>query len=154
MGCVTGGIPRRWKILSGPSPVRPDFPPDSQESGGLPGCTGLGRRWWSGVHVRPVIMLPTFPRLDQTQSSIFPGPILCEPLGTREKPGRSTGVLPTRTSCPVGCTKRTSFGLYSRGLSRGYRRSPSKGLRRRGVPFRGPPDCVSRVCPYPPMPAR
>ena len=132
------GDPCRWKILSGPSPVRPDFPPDSQGSGGLPGCTGLGRRWWVASTFRPVIMLPTFPRLDQTRSLLFPGPILCEPNGTREKPGRSTGVLPARTSCPVECTKRTWFGLYSRGLSRGNRRSPSKGLRRRGVPFRGP----------------
>ena len=74
MGWTAGGIFRRWKILSGPSPVRPDFPPDSQGSGGLPGCTGLGRRWWSGVHVRPVIMLPTFPRLDQTRSFSSPGP--------------------------------------------------------------------------------
>ena len=50
MGWATGGILRRWKILSGPSPVLPDFLPDSQGTGGLPGCTGLGCRWWSGVH--------------------------------------------------------------------------------------------------------
>ena len=107
MGWTAGGIFRRWKILSGPSPVRPDFPADPEGSGGLPGCTGLGRRWWVASIFRAVIMLPTFPRLVPTRHLLFPGPILCEPNGTREKPGRRLEVLPTRTVQTSRCTKWT-----------------------------------------------
>ena len=74
MGWTAGGIFRRWKILSGPSTVLPDFLPDSQGTGGLPGRTELGCRWWVASTFRPVIMLPTFPRLDQTRSSSSLGP--------------------------------------------------------------------------------
>ena len=126
------------KSCPAPVPCGPISRLTLSESGGLRGIMGLGCRSVGWLPCSAGYFMAHDPRLVPTRSLLFPGPILCEPNGTREKLGRSTGVLPTRTSCPVGCTKRTSFGLYLRGLSRGYRRSPSKGLRRRGVPFRGP----------------
>ena len=161
MEWVTGGISRRWKILSGPSPVLPDFLPDSQGTGGLPGCTGLGCRWWVASTFRPVIMLPPFPRLDQTRSSSSLGPSCVNQMAHGE--ARASGWK----SYPHGPSDHTLVptdfvenGPHSRGLSGGEssvgspdRRSPSKGLRRQGVPFRGPfvPSAFART---PPMPAR
>ena len=101
MGWTAGGIFRRWKILSGPSPVRPDFLPDSQGSGGLPGCTGLGCRWWVASTFRPVIMLPTFPRLSQPDLYSSLGPSCVNQMAHGRSPGGDWKSYPHGPSRPV-----------------------------------------------------
>ena len=100
MGWTAGGSFVVGKSCPAPVPCGPISRLTLSESGGLRGCTGLG--------CRSCGVASTFDRLSccprhATRPSpifVFPGPILCEPNGTRRSPGEWMGVLPTRTVRP------------------------------------------------------
>ena len=74
MGWATGGILVVGKSCPAPVPCGPISRLTLKGRAGYRGARGWGVDGGVASTLRPVIMLPTFPRLDQTRSFSSPGP--------------------------------------------------------------------------------